>query len=63
MPGKILEITVQLNDRVISDTQVMIHEAMKMENPIVAGCEGIVREILVGPGDAVETGQLLVTLD
>ncbi|MBU2648626.1 acetyl-CoA carboxylase biotin carboxyl carrier protein subunit [bacterium] len=63
MPGKIIEITVQLGSQVVNDTQVMIHEAMKMENSIVAGCEGTVREILVGQGDVVETDQVLITLD
>lgn len=62
MPGKIIEITVKPGDQVAVDTQVMIHEAMKMENSIVAGIEGTVSEIRVAQGDVVETDQVLIVL-
>jgi len=62
MPGKIIEITVKQGDQVTIDTQVMIHEAMKMENSIVAGIEGTVSEIRVEQGDVVETDQVLIVL-
>lgn len=62
MPGKIVDILVKAGDQVAADTQIMVHEAMKMENAIVAGMEGTVSEIKVAPGDVVETEQVLVTL-
>lgn len=62
MPGKIVSITVKPGDQVSADTEVMIHEAMKMENSIVAGMMGTVSEIRVSEGDAVETDQILITL-
>lgn len=62
MPGKIIEVTVKPGDAVTAETQVMVHEAMKMENSIVAGLEGIVSEIKVSKGDVVETDQVLITV-
>jgi len=62
MPGKIIEILVKPGDPVAFDTQVMIHEAMKMENSIVAGQSGTVNEIRVSRGDVVQTDQVLMTL-
>lgn len=62
MPGKITKILVRIGDRVTSDTQVIIHEAMKMENSIFAACDGIIQEIKIKEGDAVETNQILLTI-
>ena len=63
MPGLVLEIMVKEGDRLEKDTQVLILEAMKMENVIKSPGEGVVKEISVKNGDAVEKGQLLITLD
>ena len=40
----------------------MILEAMKMENDIVAPCDGTVTSIVVKSGDSVETNQTLATI-
>ena len=40
----------------------MILEAMKMENPIVAPCDGTVSEIRVIKGDTVNTDDILAVL-
>lgn len=40
----------------------MILEAMKMENPIVAPCDGTVSEIRVTKGDTVNTDDILAVL-
>ncbi len=63
MPGKILKILVNIGDSINEETVVMVHEAMKMENSIFAGCEGVVKEILVNEGDAVEVEQKLVMIE
>lgn len=62
MPGKILRINVQMGDSVEERTEVMIHEAMKMENTIFAGCTGTVHEILINEGDSVDTNQVLMRI-
>lgn len=62
MPGKILKVLVEPGDKVSPDTPVAILEAMKMENEIIAEVEGVVREVKVKAGEAVENGQLLVVV-
>jgi acetyl-CoA carboxylase biotin carboxyl carrier protein len=54
---------VQEGDRVEADTVLCIIEAMKVMNEIPAGVPGIVRQILVKNGEAVEFGQALFHLE
>ena len=63
MVGKILKIEKQVGDRVEEDDVVLVMEAMKMEIPIVAPVGGIVTEIRVSPGQAVEAEQVLAAID
>ncbi len=62
MPGNILDIKVQTGSPVKTGDTLMILEAMKMENGIVAPSDGTVASIEVRKGDTVEAGQLLVTI-
>ena len=62
MPGTINEIFVSVGDQVKEDDELLILEAMKMENPIVAPGNGTVKEIKVKEGDKVNTSQVLVVL-
>ncbi len=63
MPGLVLEIMVKEGDQVEKDSQLLILEAMKMENVLKCPGDGIVKEISIAKGDAVEKGQLLISLD
>jgi biotin carboxyl carrier protein len=40
----------------------VVLEAMKMEHTIAAAADGVVTELRVGPGDQVETGQVLAVV-
>ncbi len=62
MPGKILDVKVNVGDSVKAGDVLMILEAMKMENEIVAPRDGTVKEVLVNPGDNVERGTPLVVI-
>ena len=62
MPGTIAEILVSVGDDVKADEELIILEAMKMENPIVAPADGKVTEINVEEKDKVDTNQVLVVL-
>ena len=57
VPGKVFKVTANVGDTVI------ILESMKMEIPVVAPEDGTVASINVGAGDAVESGDLLATLN
>jgi acetyl-CoA carboxylase biotin carboxyl carrier protein len=63
MPGKILEVLVKVGDQVKEDDEVIMLEAMKMENPIYAPAGGTVKEIKVKTGDSVETEQLMIVIE
>ncbi len=63
MPGKIIEILVNVGDEVKEDDELLILEAMKMENPICAPVDGTVKEIKVKEKDLVEVDQLLIVIE
>lgn len=62
MPGKILSITASVGQRVSAGQCLMVLEAMKMENEIVAPRDGTVKQILVSQGTVVNTGDVLAVL-
>ena len=56
MVGKILKVEKNVGDRVDEDEVVLVMEAMKMEIPVVAPASGVLKEIKVSAGQAVEAG-------
>ncbi len=62
MPGTILEIKVSVGDTVQRGQALMILEAMKMENEIMASTDGIVDQIHTAVGASVNSGDLLMVL-
>jgi len=62
MPGTITEVLAKVGDQVNADDEIMILEAMKMENPICAPEAGKVAEIKVAVGTKVEANQILGVL-
>lgn len=63
MPGIITETHVKVGDTVTANQAVVTLEAMKMENEIIAGKDGQIREIKVSAGQSVSAGELLVVID
>ena len=63
MPGKIIDVKVNVGDVVKRGDVVLILEAMKMENEIVAPEDGTVATINVAAGASVEAGAVLATLN
>lgn len=63
MPGTISEILVKDGDIVKADDELVILEAMKMENPICAPRDGKVKEVKVRETDKVNTNQILVVFE
>ncbi|WP_438835163.1 acetyl-CoA carboxylase biotin carboxyl carrier protein subunit [Streptococcus pluranimalium] len=63
MPGTILKVLVNVGDSVSENQPLMILEAMKMENEIVASSAGTVSAIHVSPGQAVNPGDGLITIN
>ena len=63
MAGNIWEILVEVGDAVEEDDELLIIEALKMENPVYAPCDGKVAKIHVQKGDQVDDDDLLVTFE
>ncbi|MDD5475611.1 MAG: acetyl-CoA carboxylase biotin carboxyl carrier protein subunit [Syntrophales bacterium] len=63
MPGKIVGILVKEGDQVNADDELLILEAMKMENPIYSPMAGRVIDIKVKEKDKVESDQVLMILE
>lgn len=59
MPGTVLSVSAAAGQQVKSGQVIMILEAMKMENEIIAPCGGTVKQILVQKGSTVETDSVL----
>jgi glutaconyl-CoA/methylmalonyl-CoA decarboxylase subunit gamma len=60
--GVIIEISVKEGDKVKKGDQVAVIEAMKMKTMVAADHDGTVRNIQVKVGDAVDAGQVLMTI-
>lgn len=62
MPGNIIRVDVKEGDKVKSGQILVILEAMKMENEIVAPKDGTVVQLVTNKGAVVETGSPLVVI-
>lgn len=62
MPGNILAVNVSVGAAVKAGDVLLVLEAMKMENDIVAPCDGTVKQILVQKGSTVATDDLLAVV-
>lgn len=60
MPGTVLKVMVNVGDAIVANQPLLILEAMKMENEIVASKSGVVQAIPVSQGDMVNPGDALI---
>lgn len=63
MTGLIWKIEVQVGQSVSKDQELLIIESMKMEIPVIAPQDGVVKEILVKEEDFVSDGDVLIVLE
>ena len=61
--GRIVEIKVEVGDTVSVGQELLVLEAMKMENSINSNISGKIRQIRVQVGDQVSTGDVLVVVE
>ncbi len=62
IPGRIAAVNVASGDAVAAGQQVLVLEAMKMQNELRAPREGTVDRVAVAVGDNVEVGDLLLVI-
>ena len=63
MPGKVVKLNVAVGDNVSKGDTVLILEAMKMENEIKCGVDGVVKTIHVEEGQALDSGVLMLEVE
>lgn len=61
--GVVVEVSVSVGDQVKAGDQVAVIEAMKMKTVVAADHDGKVSKIMVKAGDAVDSGQALMTIE
>ena len=63
MPGLVLDILIEPGQEISKGDQLLILEAMKMENVLKAMGDGVVKSIEVEKGNSVEKGQILIEME
>ncbi len=63
LPGNIIQIVKQVGDKVALGDLVLMYEAMKMENKVLAEVDGTIKSIKVNVGDAVLQGDVLFEIE
>lgn len=63
MPGRVIAVKVEPGQTVSRGDEILVVEAMKMENAIRAPRDGVVREVRAVVGDMVSPGVVLVELE
>ena len=63
LAGKIMAVLVEPGSKVEEDDELVVIEALKMENTVYAPGSGTVKEIKVKVGDSVEDAELLLVIE
>ena len=63
MPGRVTRVAVAVGDAVQRGQELIVVEAMKMENALVAPTDGVVTSLSVKVGDMVAPGPALVVIE
>ena len=63
LPGNIFKLKVKVGDTVAKGDSLLILEAMKMENDVLADQAGVVKDIKVKEGDSVLQNDLLLVIE
>ena len=61
MPGLAVDIKVRKGDRVFRGQDLVVIESMKMESGVASPCDGEVDEVHIKVGQALESGDVLIT--
>ena len=62
MPGLVLQVLVKEGDEIRKGDNMLVLEAMKMENILKAPADCTIRTVKVNPGDKVEKNQVMIVL-
>ena len=60
MPGLVVDVKVKEGERVFRGQELVVLESMKMESAVSSPGDAVIEAVLVKPGDAVESGMVLI---
>jgi len=63
LAGSIWAVLVEVGSKVEEDDELVVIEALKMENPVYSPCAGTVKEVKVKKGDKVEDNDVIVVIE
>jgi biotin carboxyl carrier protein len=63
IPGRVVSVSVVPGDPVVASQQLLVVEAMKMQNELRAPRDGTVTRVAVAAGENIEVGDLLLVLE
>ncbi len=63
IPGVVVSVAVAPGDAVVAGQQLLVVEAMKMQNELKAPRAGTVERVMVGERSTIEVGDLLVVIE
>ena len=63
MVANVWKVVKATGDAVEEGDTLVILESMKMEIPVIAETDGVLRELAVGEGDVVQEGDLIAVID
>ncbi len=63
IPGRVVGVSIVPGDSVVAGQQLLVVEAMKMQNELRAPRDGVISSVAVGPGRTIEVGDLLLVLE
>jgi biotin carboxyl carrier protein len=62
IPGRVVSVSVAAGDEIVADQQLLVVEAMKMQNELHAPRDGRIERVGVAAGDTIEVGDLLLVI-
>jgi len=63
MPGAIVSVAVAVGDKVVDGQELVIVEAMKMQNILKSEREGVIKSVNVKSGDSVAVDEILIEFE
>jgi propionyl-CoA carboxylase alpha chain len=63
MPGLLVDVAVQVGQKVQAGERVAVIEAMKMENVLFAAQDGVVKKVVASKGESLTVDQMIVEFE
>lgn len=63
LAGNVWAVLVEVGEEIEEDDELLVIEALKMENPVYAPCDGKVAEIRVKKGDTVDDDHIVMIIE